>query len=367
MSLSAVVHEPAASHFPVQPVTPNTSLSTDDDIFRRLNIERTPLRSIHFRSPPNTPSARTGPPRSLSYAYSLPSSQGNTKYENGNVIFSDRTKDAAFSPQSTFRGVLEHGTHEMDGKGKKRERTLDARDSWIPTRRWFHESPKEEEHSFDFGVQGKEVKIKVGATDETCSHRNTPEDEATSPTSRKSMLRRAFSVASNASQEPRPGRGKWNRLRSLLPQIIHNDASVTSCPSITSNSGVKITEELLASGLSTLMLRLWFERDEKGHRRIPVLFHRLRIRVSDSLHPMHDHKSVFRIECEYADGVARWVLYRRLRDFVSLHAHYTVANVYSRHVQVDNMPEFPRTSTLYWQGSDVATDKLAQAFLISSS
>jgi phospholipase D1/2 len=32
------------------------------------------------------------------------------------------------------------------------------------------------------------------------------------------------------------------------------------------------------------MLKLWFERDENGHRRIPILLHRLRIRVSDSLH-----------------------------------------------------------------------------------
>ena len=365
MSLSAVVHhdDSAANNSTVQPATPNDSL-TDDDIFHRQNVERPPLQLTHFRSPPNTPSARTGPPRSLSYAYSLPSSQGNRDgkyvYENGNIIFSDRTNDAAFSPQSTFRSVLEHGTPELDRKGKKRERTLDDRDGWIP-RRWIHESPKEEELGFDFGVQEKEVRVKVEPTDEICSHKSTPEEDATSPTSRKSILRR---VASNA--EPRPGRVKWSRLRSLLPQIVHPDTSVTSGPSMTSNS-VGITEELITGGLSTLMLRLWFERDEKGHRRIPVLFHRLRIRVSDSLHAMHHHKSVFRIECEYANGVARWVVYRQLRDFVSLHTHYTVASVYSRHVQVDNMPEFPRTSALYSKGSMVVTDEVAQVFLISSS
>lgn len=92
-----------------------------------------------------------------------------------------------------------------------------------------------------------------------------------------------------------------------------------------------------------MMLKLWFERDEKGHRRVPILLHRLRIRVSDSLHSMQGHKAVFRIECEYANGAARWVIYRQLRDFFSLHTHYAVSNAYNRNV--DELPEFPRTST----------------------
>jgi phospholipase D1/2 len=105
---------------------------------------------------------------------------------------------------------------------------------------------------------------------------------------------------------------------------------------------VNIADELMVGGLSALMLRLWFERDEKDHRRVPILFHRLRIRISDSLHPMHGHKSVFRIECEYANGAARWVIYRQLRDFISLHTHYTFSNAYNRNIET--MPEFPRTS-----------------------
>lgn len=105
---------------------------------------------------------------------------------------------------------------------------------------------------------------------------------------------------------------------------------------------VNITDELLVGGLATLMLRLWFERDEKGRRRVPFLFHRLRIRISDSLHPMNGNKSVFRIECEYANGAGRWVVYRQLRDFISLHTHYTISNAYNRNVEV--MPEFPTTS-----------------------
>jgi phospholipase D1/2 len=57
---------------------------------------------------------------------------------------------------------------------------------------------------------------------------------------------------------------------------------------------------------------------------------------------MHGRKSVFRIECEYANGAARWVIYRQLRDFISLHTHYTFSNAYNRNIEA--MPEFPRTS-----------------------
>jgi phospholipase D1/2 len=105
---------------------------------------------------------------------------------------------------------------------------------------------------------------------------------------------------------------------------------------------VNITDELTVGGLSALILRLWFERDERDRRRVPILLHRLRIRVSDSLHPLHRSHSVFRIECEYANGAMRWVIYRQLRDFVSLHAHFAVSNVYNRNIE--KLPEFPRTS-----------------------
>jgi phospholipase D1/2 len=338
------MHEPVASCLPslLQSDTPNAIPTDSDDHDNTLPVDLPPLRLTHFCSPQNTPSARTGPPRSLSYTYSLLSSGpslGTSKFEN----VSENTDDVAFSPQSAFRGVLEHGTPEIDRKGKKRERTVD--DTWT-LKRWFHDSPREEAPGFEFGIpeKGDNFKSEMGEG-MSSPKKSTPGEEAVSPMSRKSVLLRAFSLP-YASQEPKPGRAKWGRLRSLLPQIIHHDTSVTSGPSVISPS-VNITDELITGGLSTLMLRLWFERDEKDHRRVPVLLHRLRIRVSDSIHPMHAHKSVFRIECQYVNGAACWVVYRQLRDFFSLHTHYTVANVYSRRVQVDKMPEFPRTSTSF--------------------
>ncbi len=94
------------------------------------------------------------------------------------------------------------------------------------------------------------------------------------------------------------------------------------------------------------MPKLWIERDEHGNRRVPVLLHRLRVRISDSLFPTKEKKAVFRIECEYANGAARWVIYRQLSDFVKLHGRYKASNYLHRNVE--GLPELPRTSACIW-------------------
>ncbi|KAI0771162.1 phospholipase D [Trametes elegans] len=156
---------------------------------------------------------------------------------------------------------------------------------------------------------------------------------------------------------------KWGRLRSLIPHIAGQAKAQAATPSAVVSPNVNITDELITGGLATLMLRMWFERDEKGHRRVPALFHRLRIRVSDSLHPLHGNKAVFRIECEYANGAVRWVVYRQLREFLSLHGHYTLSNAYNRNIET--LPEFPLTTLPYFKflkerGNDVGRADFAR-------
>ncbi|KAF8586907.1 phospholipase D [Ramaria rubella] len=156
------------------------------------------------------------------------------------------------------------------------------------------------------------------------------------------------SALPQSPKSPASGAPKWSRLRSLLPQITgHGPGVQPARASAVSGKTVNITDELITGGLSALMLKMWIERDERGARRIPVLLHRLRIRISDSLHPLHGTQAVFRIECEYANSAARWVVYRQLRDFVSLHTHYVVSNAYNRNI--DALPEFPRTSLPYFK------------------
>jgi phospholipase D1/2 len=278
-------------------------------------------RSIHFVTPPVSPAARTGPPRSLSFSFSSPGSPLLSRQRRHDTIQGHCEQDEmSFSPDG-MRGALDDttATPPRDKKGKRRAtKVLDDHMDVL------HESPTEETSCFDFNVgQGTEAK-KEG-------------QPAGSPNHAEISKQRSFTQHTTSNRH-----SGWSRLRSLLPQIVDKGrlSTVPEQEPVHCTS-VNITDELIGGGLSALMLGLWFQRDDKGRRRIPVLLHRLRIRVSDSLNPMHIRKSVFRIECEYANGAARWVIYRELRDFLRLHLHYKLTNVYNR---VVDLPEFPKSS-----------------------
>lgn len=286
----------------------------------------------------NTPSMRTGPPRTLSYSYS-PShsplaSRQNSRHEGPGTNDSGPSEFPFNLTGSAFRGAFEGipslAIPGQDKRGKRRESRL-GDDSWNPIR-WFQDSPKDEKEGFTLEPEAEEE--------------HEPPASGTVTPKANGTLQRSSSTGAAPTTEKRPGAAKWSRLRSLLPNVTADKGASTpaDAPKGAVQHSVNITDELIAGGLSTLMLRLWFERDEKGHRRVPVLFHRLRIRVSDSLHPNKGNKAVFRIECEYANGAARWVIYRQFRDFLSLHGHYALSNrVQFRNP--DDLPDFPKTSS----------------------
>ena len=356
-----------------------------------------------FKPPPDTPATRTGPPRSLSFGYGLPHSPSTPNAKEYFYGWEERAPpdssvleddDLAFSPsEQEFRGALEF-RDQQDRKGKRRQRERNSSDdSWnINPMRWFQESPKDEKPPMDFPASAHEPphthkaeeneELPAGSTSDperssaSASFFRRPNRGASlhgsgaeSLPAAKTGMRRAFSVPhpkpranidgtqKDKDKDVTTATPKWAKLRALLPNIAHPHENIPP-PSAVTPQAVNITDELITGGLSTLMLRLWIDRDEKGHRRIPILFHRLRIRVSDSLHPMQRQASVFRIECEYA-GVARWVVYRELRDFLSLHAHYAVSNVYNRNV--DHMPEFPKTSLPYFKFLKEMGDRMSKA------
>ncbi|GAB1517613.1 Phospholipase D1 [Rhizoctonia solani] len=140
---------------------------------------------------------------------------------------------------------------------------------------------------------------------------------------------------------------KWAILKPKIKSHIHQQ-QLQQQPSSSSAAPVSVTDELLMGGLGVLLLQMFFERDDQDRRRVPILLHHLKIRVSDSINPLNGRHAVFRIECEYANGAARWVIYRQLRDFISLHGHYRVASVYLRGDQ-PLLPEFPKTSLPYFK------------------
>lgn len=359
------------------PVSPIISSPGSPNINSRKSVHSRRSTHSYKGSPALTPATRTGPPRSLSYTYNQPrptsSSRSNSGYENGEIqevpITSPQHATADeedpyaydYTPrESHFRGALEYTEAEKkererdiaERRGKRKDTSIwdDWKSKWRPEH--LTDSPHEEKQAFSWESQEGRKGSQVSADDSDRPVGLRSASPSHQQPSSGSRIVRSISLphknSGGTEKEKDDGTSKsgsttakWNRLRFLIPTVT-SQAHKEAQSSTVAPTGVNITDELIAGGLSTLMLRLWFERDEKDRRRVPVLLHRLRIRISDSLHPLHGTQSVFRIECEYANGAARWVVYRQLRDFLSLHTHYAVSNAYNRNV--DNLPEFPRTS-----------------------
>ncbi|KAJ2493585.1 hypothetical protein IWW37_000451 [Coemansia sp. RSA 2050] len=82
-----------------------------------------------------------------------------------------------------------------------------------------------------------------------------------------------------------------------------------------------------------------FMRDEHGHRAPPVIFDAIRLNVSvsgASAGEEEEHHFVVRIELQYGD--VKWVIYRRLNDFLTLHTMLTLRRFQGR---VNQLPAFP--------------------------
>lgn len=382
-------HTDSASH--QQDDEPPSPLNTRSNLVRRHTRTQSDRRSSisgYRLPPPDTPSGRTGPPRSISRSYSLSVSSGRIDSRTHSKQASEPSAQAPEThhgvldnstdfPQTTpFRGVLEFDNPSQRERERQRaEKIAKRRDSNYfesrnPLRRLI-ETPREEASQFRLQVSPGPREDHDGAHENGEASEQTPEDPQSPQSSTVERIRPRHShsmphISRSSEGTGRPSAApKWNRLRSLLPQLAGQSRTNAQHASAVVPQSVNITDELIAGGLSALVLRLWFERDEKGHRRVPILFHRLRIRVSDSLHPLHGHKAVFRIECEYANGAVRWVVYRQLREFLSLHTHYAFSNAYLRNVET--LPEFPRTSMCNFCSVSAPDSDGLKVYRISSS
>ena len=327
-------------------------------------------RHSYFPSPPLSPAARTGPPRSLSfsYNYALPPSLSSPSYisHDNDAILEQPRRPHAFTdndmrddssiydliPRETqFRGPLDNPPEQKDREREGVERRGKRKDAslWDGFKsRWLSDamtgSPSEETSGVDWGKEKEKDGVQPSGdpsrvvSSTAASGSGSGSGPGSTQGKGKDSERQDSQTQTQGSKSPSTN---WSRLRSFIPRVISSPAKEQP-PSAVAPSGVNITDELTVGGLSALILRLWFERDERGRRRVPILLHRLRIRISDSLHPLNGSHSVFRIECEYANGAIRWVIYRQLRDFLSLHAHCAVSNAYNRNIE--RLPEFPRTS-----------------------
>jgi phospholipase D1/2 len=361
---------------PTSSTTSSTHNLRNDTSVPRLSKLSPPTSRHQSTLSPGTPSTRTGPPASLNFSLNRRrDSYFQERHESMDpswMIPPSQTRPTLQQVDTEFRSALEYAAPEqreaeremMEKRERKRLSRIQGEDYWKPLR-WFAESPKDDGSDTDLPRRSNPPTRQHSAHDGFATpgpsrlqtvesvpgQDQMPDNDATStaPGAPPRIVKRSSSLPQlrkSTASRPSGAPARWTRLKSLLPNIANASASVPSNAVV--HHSVNITDELIAGGLSTLMLQLWFDRDERGHRRIPILLHRLRVRISDSLYPMSGNKAVFRIECEYANGAARWVIYRQLRDFVSLHTHYTVSNAYNR--LQDHIPEFPRTSTLPLDG-----------------
>ncbi|KAK4541519.1 hypothetical protein LTR36_007965 [Oleoguttula mirabilis] len=121
----------------------------------------------------------------------------------------------------------------------------------------------------------------------------------------------------------------------------------------------QLMAELLAGAPAALVFASMYQRDEHGHRKVPVLLEQLKIRITDSdMRKDHagDRHLVFKMDLEYGNGPARmqWTIRRTLQDFANLHFKYkSQAKLDSvRHFRGEDkskakMPRFPKSAFPY--------------------
>lgn len=137
----------------------------------------------------------------------------------------------------------------------------------------------------------------------------------------------------------------WNAVRSKLLNDGKASGKKKKEKQGASLTGHELVAELATGALPLAIVKMGtMDRDDKGDKRIPVLMNYLKLKVTDSIYPLHDKHAVFRIELEYGDSAVKWVIYRELKDFVNLHAHYRVANLRQG---IEKFPAFPKTSLPY--------------------
>jgi len=129
---------------------------------------------------------------------------------------------------------------------------------------------------------------------------------------------------------------------------------------VDNKKSAELLAELASAVPAALILASFFQRDEHGSKRIPILLEQLKVRVTDSRIDSHsgDRHLVFRIELEYGSGMTRmkWIIHRTLRDFANLHLKYKLHLGTQKYIQLratensPSLPRFPRSAFPYMRG-----------------
>ncbi|KAF2006009.1 phospholipase D [Amniculicola lignicola CBS 123094] len=187
---------------------------------------------------------------------------------------------------------------------------------------------------------------------------------------RPSNLRRLTGFGSAGGEgQPSPWRErtssmsaqKWRQIKAGLKMLGRQSKAERQVDHVKS---AELMAELLAGAPAALFLASMFQRDEHGHKRIPILLEQLKISVTDSEKKegdKGDRHTVMRIELEYGSGLTRmkWVIHRSMRDFANLHLKYKVQEKQDQFTSLNSrsddakrakLPRFPKSALPYLRG-----------------
>ena len=157
---------------------------------------------------------------------------------------------------------------------------------------------------------------------------------------------------------PSVSAAKWQKIKAGLRMMGQRRKAENT---VDHAKSAELLAELTAGVPAALLLASMFQRDEHGHRRIPILLEQVKVRITDSQQvdsKSGDRHLIFRIELEYGSGLTRmkWVIHRTLRDFAKLHARYKFQVSAQKYIQLKNddartkLPHFPKSTFPYLRG-----------------
>ena len=123
--------------------------------------------------------------------------------------------------------------------------------------------------------------------------KNGNSNELSRPTSSHAVAQ-AQDVSRRSSNNGVPSHDKSSKQRwaALKSKIIGNKGAIQP----RTGAEVDLVTECMYGMLPAVMLKMALDRDEHETPRIPVFLHHLKIRVSDSIHPLSNTHAMFRIE-----------------------------------------------------------------------
>jgi phospholipase D1/2 len=155
---------------------------------------------------------------------------------------------------------------------------------------------------------------------------------------------------------------KWKSIKNSL-KLLGNRAKAER--QVDHAKSAELMAELLAGAPAALFLASMFQRDEHGHKRIPVLLEQLKVTISDSDKTREkdgDRHTPLRIELEYGSGLTRmkWIVHRTVTDFANLHLKFKIQekqDSFRNRPSADDkdeprgkLPRFPRSVLPYLRG-----------------